>query len=171
MENWKNEKAVSLKKWSDKFIDEIRSILGKNFIKIGSMEEDLHNNTDLLYCTDVAFSCRVRKFNDLKYSDEIVIRCKVASGNETEFDKIIAGWGDYIFYGFANETETGLCKWIIGDLKKFRTYVHKRKSQREYWSPQIVDNGDGSKGFAFKLKEIDEYVNNFIIEKYEEKIN
>lgn len=146
-----------LKKWSDKFIPEVQSILGRHFIKISSLEQDMYENTDMLYCKDLRFTYRARKFQDyLKFSDEITIR-SYNNGSKTELDKIVSGWGDIFFYCFSNENETALIKFIIADISKLRTYLHN-----SFWNRRMpfkeISNSDGTKLIAIKYAEIPDFV-------------
>lgn len=113
------------KRWSDRFIPEIKSILGVHLIGEPPVEEDAHRNTDLmvLKLDAVRVGCRVRKNNYLAdYPDEFTIRSGRPSGVKTELTKIIEGWGDYFFYGFCDEDEHRLAAWFLGDLKVFRLW-------------------------------------------------
>lgn len=117
--NWKLDK-----KWSDKFLPEIKSILGLYLIGEAEKEDDCYRNTDLivLKMEAVRISCRIRRYEYLKYKDEFTIRSKRDSGKETELSKIIQGFGDFFFYGFANSEETKIEKWTIINLNRFRLY-------------------------------------------------
>jgi len=116
MNNWKEDK-----KWSDKFLPEIKRILGENLIKEPP-------NTDLivLKLESIRIACRIRKFNYFeKFRNEFTIRAGRPSNKKVELTKIIEGWGDYLFYGFSNKEETGLIYWKIIDLNKFRLYFNR----------------------------------------------
>ena len=158
--SWKNDK-----KWSDKFICKITPILGSNFIAEPPIEEDRDRNTDLIVLTmnPIRFGCRIRKnYYYNYYSNEFTIRADRPSGNETEIKKIMNGWGDYFFYGFANEDETDLEDWFIGDLNVLRKWLKKEKKQgrikKKDWN--IKKNIDGSSEFLVLNKS--ELPHNFI---------
>jgi hypothetical protein len=116
------------KRWSDKFLRDIKRILGEHLIGEPPMEEDAERNTDLivLRMDAVRIGCRVRKhkYRD-SYQDEFTIRAGRPSGVKTELAKIIEGWGDYFFYGFSNEDETGLALGVpartVADWCRFET--------------------------------------------------
>jgi hypothetical protein len=144
------------KRWSDQFLPEIKRILGEYLISEPPVEEDAERNTDLivLRLDAVRIACRVRNHRYLQaYSDEITIRNKVASNNKTELTKIVEGWGDYFFYGFANETETQLAHWILGDLKALRLYIARCLLQKQ--QPWIAE-----------MKNIDCLPSTFVIFRY-----
>src|SRR4030042_5530071 len=101
------------KQWSDRFIPEIKGILGQYLIG-EAKEEDQERNTDLivLKMEVVRVACRIRKYEYIiKYGDEFTIRSSRPSGAKTELTKILEGWGNYLFYGFSNEHENQLYKW------------------------------------------------------------
>ena len=157
MQGWQQDKA-----WSDKFLDDIRSALGVHLFQEPPVKEDQQHNTDLIIfrSNDLRVGCRIRKHHYLKFSDEITIRAGRPSGMKTEMTKIIEGWGDYFFYGFANKEETGLDKWIIGDLKAFRIWLFRTLYKNAGKIPaKKQNNTDGSSFFlAFKYEDIPNFV-------------
>lgn len=110
------------KEWSDGLLTEIKSILGVHLIGEPPVEEDAERNTDLmvLRMDAVRIGCRIRRNNQIGYIDEFTIRTSRPSGVKTELAKIIEGWGDFFFYGFADETGSRLAAWTLADLKVFR---------------------------------------------------
>ena len=101
MSEWQKDK-----RWSDRFLPEIKRILGEHLISEPPIEEDAERNTDLmvLRLDAVRIGCRVRKYEYLKqYGDEFTIRAGRPTGAKTELTKIIEGWGNYFFYGFSDE--------------------------------------------------------------------
>jgi len=116
------------KRWSDRFLLEIKSILGAHLIAEPPVEEDAERNTDLtvLRMDAVRVACRVRKNTWLqRYGDEFTVRAGRPSGNKTELTKILEGWGNYIFYGFCDGSETRLDRWVLGDLNAFRIWFNR----------------------------------------------
>jgi hypothetical protein len=79
-------------------------------------------------------------------------------GNKTELTKIIEGWGDYMFYGFADPDEESLCCWFLGDLKAFRLYFNQQLYLKKTpWMGRA--NGDGSSEFmAFERDTIPDFI-------------
>jgi len=129
---WKDDK-----RWSDRFLNEIKSLIGLHIISEPPIEEDAERNTDLMVLDmqSVRIACRVRRFcyyQNQQYRNEITIRIGRPSGVKTELRKIIEGWGDYMFYGFSNESETALLQWVIIDLKALRGWIFD----------QIINNGN-----------------------------
>jgi len=139
------------KRWSDKFLPQIKRILGEQLIGEPPLEEDQEHGTDLivLKMDAVRIGCRVRRHEYLaRYGDEFTIRKGRPNGTKTELTKIIEGWGDYFFYGFSNEEETALAKWFLGDLKALRLFINRGLyvGGKRPWTER--NNVDGSSNFA-----------------------
>ena len=73
MANWENDK-----RWSDKFLPEIKMILGLHLIGEPPIEEDCERNTDLivLKMEPVRIACRIRKYKYFIY-DILYFLCSV----------------------------------------------------------------------------------------------
>ena len=111
------------KSWSDRFIPEIKQILGNLFISTAPEKDDLERNTDLMVFRSgrVRIAARMRRFEYFeRYPDEFTIRYSRASGTKTEIDKIMEGWGDYIFYGFSDKEDESIYAYTVADLNVFR---------------------------------------------------
>lgn len=145
--HWQSDKA-----WSDRFIPEIKRILGECLIGTATDDEDQQQNTDLITLRlpgEVRIACRVRKHAYLaRYADEFTLRCSRPSGRATEAHKLLDGWGDYLFYGFATEDESRLAAWFVGDLQVFRQWVHDYHRKFNAWPGDVNWNHDGSSGFV-----------------------
>lgn len=151
------------KKWVDRFEFEIRQICGPVFIKPAPKRIDCEEATDLLVLEigNLTVGCRVRRnyyYQNPKYRGQFTIRDSRPS-KKTELQKILEGWQDYNFYGFADETDTSILQWFVGDLKVFRYEYQRALSARLFgdtngiikWVPKIP-NEDGSSTFsAFDL--------------------
>lgn len=154
--NWENDK-----RWSDRFLPEIKGILGLHLIGEPPLEEDAQHNTDLivLRMEAVRIGCRVRRFNAYNhpdYRDEFTIREGRPSGAKTEMTKIIEGWGDYFFYGFADDAEANLEKWTLADLRVFRVAFMRHIVMNDGDLPgQRMSNHDNSSWFrAFRWEDL-----------------
>jgi len=145
------------KRWSDRFLPQIKRILGDLFIGEAEQEEDAERNTDLivLKLEPLRFGCRIRRNEYLeRYGGEFTIRAGRPSGAKTELTKIIEGWGDYLFYGFSDVEEKLLAKWTIIDLKAFRLW-YMRKLASGAQAGVARDNHDSSSSFmAFSLADM-----------------
>lgn len=146
MNNWQDDK-----RWSDRFLPEIKQILGLHLIGEPPIEEDSERNTDLmvLKLDSVRIACRIRKNKFLdRYGNQFTIRAGRPSGIKTELTKIIEGWGDYFFYGFSDKEETVLEKWILGDLKALRLFIMRElAASRNPWI-ENKNNKDNSSSFV-----------------------
>ena len=151
------------KRWSDRFLPEIKGHIGRVLISESPIEEDTERNTDLIVLTlrPYRIACRIRKYKFMKqYGDEFTIREGRPSGAKTELTKIIEGWGDYLFYGFADPTEIYLAQWLIGSLNAFRLW-HSRELCKNKGHPpgKNKQNHDYSSNFhAFRYAEIPDFV-------------
>ena len=158
MNNW-----AAGKRWSDKFLPEIKRILGECLISEPPIKEDMKHNTDLiaLRLEAVRIACRVRKYEYYKqYPDEFTIRAGLPSGAKTELTKIIEGWGNYFFYGFADQQEKHLISWILGDLNAFRIWFSRQLLTSNGSMPGVTrKNYDGSSSFmVFKYNKIPNFI-------------
>jgi len=147
------------KGWSDLFLPEIKSILGLCLISEPPIEEDTDRNTDLmvLRLDAIRIGCRMRKNKYLgKCGDEFTIRSGRPSGVKTELTKIIEGWGDYFFYGFADKNDLLIDAWVLCDLRVFRIEFNRKLVKMGKGDvPGIsINNKDNSSVFTvFKLNE------------------
>jgi hypothetical protein len=152
--------------WQRGLIPEVKRILANYLIAEAPVEEDQRRNTDLivLKLDTVRVACRLRRHAYLaRYGGEFTIRASRPSGAETELSKMLSGWGDYLFYGFASAEGDRLAAWVLGDLKEFRVWHH-----RELWSGrkpgQQQQNGDGSSGFhAYRIGDLPD---KFVVARY-----
>jgi hypothetical protein len=156
---WEDSKA-----WSDRFLPEIKMILGRRFISEPAVEEDALRNTDLIVfkMEAIRIACRIRKPEYYeKYGDQFTIRSERPSGMETELAKIVRGWGDYFFYGFGGKRR--LADWRIGDLDVFRLWFHLETVRLGREPGVLQKNRDGSSDFrGFRW---DELPKDFVIER------
>lgn len=158
MTRWTNDKQ-----WADRFLPEIKGILGEHLISEPPIEEDAERNTDLMVfrLDAIRIACRVRKHQYLsRYGDEFTIRAGRPNGVKTELTKIIEGWGDYFFYGFSDENEEKLSRWLLGDLDAFRLYLNRQLVRNNGCLPGTErQNSDNSSRFrTFKYEEIPGFI-------------
>jgi hypothetical protein len=150
--SWKYDKM-----FSDKFLIEIKQLLGLHLIIESPIKEDMHHNTDLmvLLMKDIRVCCRIRRHHYYeKYHHQFTIRKSRQSGNDSELTKLIEGWGDYLFYGFSNDKEVSLFHWTLCDLSVFRVWFGRQLylSQKGEMPGIIKRNIDNSSDFiAFNL--------------------
>jgi hypothetical protein len=112
------------------YIPYIKKLLGLICVEIADIDEDRKHNTDLLF--DVGsgrVAVRVRRIEErLKYNrrNEVTFRFSLSSGVETEFSKLLYGWGDYFLYGWGEDTRKTLPSYVLIDLEKFRGWWANR---------------------------------------------
>jgi hypothetical protein len=118
-----SQEYTTARKWSDQFIPYLKMIIGYALIELPEPEEDKSRNTDLIFFSakNTRIACRVRKNEWLIRSpNDITIRYSYRDGYKTEYQKIMAGWGDYMVYAFASQDENKISAWRVIDLQKFR---------------------------------------------------
>lgn len=136
------------KKRADKFTRQIKCLIGATLISDAPVEEDQQRNTDLIVLTlkPYRIACRVRKAKYFEeYGGQFTIRT-AREFNKTELAKILEGFGDFLFYGIANEEDAAFQCWGIGDLAVFRTWYSELLARGK--RPGIHrTNKDGSSDF------------------------
>jgi len=147
MTDWQTDKAAS-----DRLLPEIKAILGVHLIGAAPVEEDQQRNTDLivLRMEPVRIACRVRRFEYMsQYRDEFTIRSDRPSGAKTELAKVVEGWGNYLFYGFASADGQSVAAWLLGDLTVFRRWYSDRLAALPAGTlpGALHHNRDGSSAF------------------------
>jgi hypothetical protein len=159
---WQDDKA-----WSARFIPQMQRHLAPLLIKVAQPDDDILRNTDLVTLEvdgKVRVACRVRRHEYLsRYGDEFTLRCTRPTGTMTEIDKVLSGWGDYLFYGFADASESDLATWFVGDLQVFREWVTRYRRKFSDWPGELRRNHDGSSAFmAFSIVDVDP---RFVVER------
>lgn len=144
--------------WQRPLLGRVKQIIANYLITEAPFEEDAKRNTDLIVLTVEAkrIAVRLRRYEYAgRYGNQFTIRSSRPSGTTTELAKVISGWGDYLFYGFASADDPyDLSRWLLGDLHIFRLW-HSRQLYRGRMpgSPQV--NGDGSSGFhAYRIADL-----------------
>lgn len=144
MSSWKSDKS-----WSDQFIPEVKSILGRELIMTATWKQDALEGSDLtvLALDAMRVAVRIRRWSYIQfYGDQFTIRSGRPSENETELAKIMSGWGNYLFYGFSDAQECNpLARWFLGDLNHFRLTLWREKGLLTDRFKHV--NGDGSSWF------------------------
>jgi hypothetical protein len=144
LSDWENDK-----KWSDKYLTQIKSIIGQTFIQSAPIEEDQERNTDLIVfkMEPIRIACRLRREEYFKrYQNEFTLRFGRPSGTKTELTKIVEGWGNFFFYGFADDNK--IIYWKIGDLNVFRLWFNRSLIKYNGSMPwKQITNSDNSSSF------------------------
>lgn len=135
---------------SDVYIPEVKRILGEYLIFEGTTQQDQQENTDLIVLTasQIRIGVRVRGPGYFeRYGNEFTIRCARPGRTRTELDKIIDGWGDYLFYGHGDGSK--LVAWGIGRLESLRRHiVSERLFHGDHYPALTNVNRDGSSAFV-----------------------
>jgi hypothetical protein len=143
------------RRWSDKYIPRIKQLVGPYLLEPAPFLHDAKEATDLIILTakDMRVACRVRResyFN--QYGGQFTIRHSRTNGTQTEFDKILMGLGDWMFYGFASERQLDFLEWYLIDLAVFRyhlTHDGWRKPAERSIKCDIVGNKDNATSFTW----------------------
>ena len=146
MSNWQSDKA-----WSDRFIPEIKSIVGPWLLVPSSLEQDRTEAADLvvLKAAAMTIACRIRRPGFIaKYRNQFTIRCHRDSGAKTELAKITEGWGDWMFYGHSSATHQYLDLWYLLDLSAWRAHLIRDRNQIRRGT---IANGDGTEFAWFDI--------------------
>lgn len=147
-----------------KHIDQVMALFAKHLplrkkIKVvkASEQEDLRENTDLvLELPRLSLSFRIRDHSNYVkgYGGEITFRCQARYGGRTEWDKMLAGWGDYFLYGFESEDGQDIWKWSIIDLEALRVWLYELGNNTGFYPGQVWSNFDGTAFRALRLCEM-----------------
>lgn len=148
--------------WSDRFIPEIKRIVGPLLMTVTPDEIDCTQAADLMVFTarDLKVAARVRRPGYARmYGHEFTVRLQRKSGVETEFSKIVNGWGDWMFYAHSDDEERGLALWWVLDLNAFRAALIRHsmltRGPKVQWTDK--DNRDGSTTFrSFDIRSFPE---------------
>lgn len=140
------------RQWSDKFIPAIKSIVGPLLLEPSPFDVDTKQATDLivLNARDKMIAARVRRsgYAD-RYPYEFTIRAKRDSGARTELEKIVDGFADWMFYGHADGSTSGISRWMVINLAALRAALIRKKA------PYLKQsNGDGTHFIAFDIRNL-----------------
>jgi hypothetical protein len=142
---WEANKA-----WSDRFMGEVKQIVGPKMLDIAPLEIDQKQAGDLVLLRgrNSTIAVRIRRFGFLpKYANEFTIRFDVPSGFKTEYEKIANGFGDLFFYAHSDEAEVRLVRWMLIDLNAFRSHLilsRDPKTGRTKFNCGSKSNPDGT---------------------------
>lgn len=134
--------------WSDQYIPAIKSAVGPYLLQPSPFELDAKEATDLvvLMARNLRIACRVRRPGYLpQFDNQFTLRCHLDSGAQTEEEKIIHGWGDWLFYGHAHPDlkVKNFCRWFLIDLAAWRAHLIM-KDRRDRVRFGKMPNGDGT---------------------------
>ena len=136
------------REWSDKFLPQVKQIVGPMLLIPSDLEEDRKHATDLiiLKARDMRVAVRLRRSGYLKYGNQFTFRYKRNNGVETEWSKIKNGFADWFLYGHVDSGS--IVKWMVIDLHKFRECMKSIKEQKNsVWG--IKSNHDNKTHFIW----------------------
>jgi hypothetical protein len=144
------------RRWSDAFIPAIKQIVGPLLLEESSFEVDTKQAADLivLNARDKTIAARVRRPGYAeKYPFEFTIRSHRDTGTKTELEKIIDGFGDWMFYGHAHSNGLDITRWMVVNLPSWRAAIIRKQA------PYIKkSNGDGTHFVAFDVRQLPKQV-------------
>ena len=120
------------RRWSDQYIPAIKAIVGPHLLTTAPFEWDTKQATDLIviHARDKTIAARMRRAKFAKqYPYEFTIRYHRDTGTSTEYEKIVNGWADWMFYGFAasGDADGRIQRWWLLDLTVFRASLIRRR--------------------------------------------
>jgi hypothetical protein len=132
--------------WQMRFLPTIKNIVGPLLLEPASPELDMSEATDMLVlrARDMRIGCRLRRVGYAeKYPWDFTIRSRrETTGATTELEKIVNGWGDWLFYGHEfRPTSIAVLRWFVIDLSSWRSHLMRRTVS---WGTDISNNGDGT---------------------------
>lgn len=142
------------RKWADQYIPRAKQLIGPFLLDVADLQRDAREATDLIIMTakDLRIACRFRRESYFKnYGGQFTIRLARTNGMQTEFDKILRGFGDMMFYGFASDRCFDFVEWYLIDLNAFR-YHYSQDGWRErnrHLSWDAIQNSDDATSFAW----------------------
>jgi hypothetical protein len=158
--------------WQDKLLPQVVEIIGEHYfnlthqqslktIKKASEHDDMTQNTDLaLLTTDedkIRIAVRLRRPEYKNYAGDITFRYTTQQGSLGDWDKMIDGYGDIMFFGHVDDKDN-VWYWHIIDLKKLRSLMIR--NSEIYKNRKIIRNGDGSSFVVINFKQIAESIIN-----------
>ena len=141
------------RQWSDRFLPQIKHIVGAHLLEAAPDPLDMLQATDLLMldARDMRIAARIRRPGYAsRYPHQITIRSGVPSGAETELSKIVNGKGDWLFYGHSNAAQTAVESWYLIDLNAFRAALIRCGSKGLHWGTKC--NPDGTRFTWFDIR-------------------
>ena len=141
------------REWSDRYLPRIKEIVAHHVITVSPFDIDTKEATDLILfgANPKRLACRLRRpgYSD-KYPYDFTIRSDRLSGAKTEFEKIVNGHADLLFYGHAADDHSDMiARWFLIDLDAFRGQLilnfEKIKCEKK-------SNADGTEFYCFDIR-------------------
>lgn len=139
--------------WQFAYLEAAKRIIGPLLLEPSPFELDAKEATDMLVLTarDMRIACRIRRARYAnQYPWEFTFRSRRDTGAETELSKVIKGFGDWFFYGFAAHDELpSLARWALINLHHWRAHMINDGIARAVGQSNLIrqgqkPNGDGT---------------------------
>jgi len=145
----------------------MESIKSRHLLRLADDDKDMKEVSDLqiLKAGDIRIGVRMRRPEYLeKFPWDVTFRCKRDTGSATEWSKIQDGWGDLMFYGFANpywKMFQSIVKWTLVSLHAVRRIVKEGKAL----PGNPISNHDGTYFYAIDIRRWMTLDSKFVIDK------
>lgn len=136
--------------FTSRYNQKIKELAAQYIIQVASPFRDMKQATDF-DIKKCALAARIRRGDKLdeKYKYDITLRFRRESGAETEFSKVMAGHGDWFFYGHASGIGIDISTWYLIDLEVLRQEIRAKVPLKF----SVIQNGDNQTSFiAFDLR-------------------
>lgn len=139
--------------WAEQFMPQVKRIVGPLLLEPASFELDTSEATDLIVmrAKDMRIGVRVRQQwvgEHERFKWQFTMRSKNGV-SKTELQKVTEGFGDWLFYGFADEDTGELFRWYVINLHAWRSQMIRNKSVVKCGD---TDNGDGTRFSWFDVR-------------------
>jgi hypothetical protein len=149
--------------WGDQFMPQVTQLVARNLVVPTPPRIDRNEAADLMLLSArpkrIAVRVRRHGYAD-RYPFDVTMRCERASGAETEVSKFLSGFGDWMFYGHADQAESKLERWVLLDLSIWRQALMREGLRGVMNLPMIyrgairmMSNGDGTKFAYFDVRD------------------
>lgn len=155
--------------FSDMMMPKCFEKMGRSQFQVADVESDLLRATDA-FCVNALnganIAVRVRRPHSRHSEQGFFTIRNMARGNTTEYDKILTGYADYMFYAMANKNCDDIAWFRFINLDVFRLAVFENMGKREYQKihkskkhvyplhNDVGDNRDGTGYMVFNASNI-----------------
>lgn len=124
-----------------------------------NFHQDTRESTDIVVIGEklqLRFSCRVRKYSDIKYKNQFTITVKNPSGAKCEKDKLFETNVDYNLYAFFDSNKKDFTHYKIYDWIEVKNKLYKNKIE------PIYRDVSSKSGCVFEAYDDDDFKNTII---------
>jgi len=144
------------RQFSDRFIPQIKLLVAPHLLAEAPLMVDQQEATDLIVmrARDMKIACRIRRPEyRVKYAGQFTIRSHCGNNAKTELAKIVEGFADWMFYGFAVDDDSDQIKpWYLISLDAWRAHMIRGKKQlKKCGGCGQKTNSDNTKFAWFKI--------------------